>query len=58
MTNGKSTLLKIPAEIWFSGSRTYVARIPLMGNTLKSISLDPENRFQDLDRSNNVWPKS
>ena len=58
MTDGQSTLLKVPGEVWFSGKRTYVARIPLMGKTLKSVTLDPENRFQDLDTSNNVWPES
>ena len=57
MTDGHSTLLKVPADVWFSGNRKYVATVPLMGKTLKSISLDPENRFQDLDRSNNVWPR-
>jgi hypothetical protein len=56
MTDGQSTLLKAPADVWFSGNRTYVARLPLMGKKLKSISLDPENRFQDLDTSNNIWP--
>ncbi len=58
MTDGTSTLLKVPADVWFRGSRTYVARLPLLGKTLKSIKLDPENRFQDLDTSNNVWPRS
>ena len=47
----------VPAERWFSGSRTLVERIPLNGKTVKSVTLDPENRFQDLDRSNNVWPR-
>jgi aminopeptidase N len=58
MTDGQSTLLKVPADVWFSGKRTYVARIPLMGKTLKSVTLDPENRFQDLDTTNNVWRQS
>ena len=55
MTDGQSTLLKVPADIWFGGKRTYVASVPLMGKTLRSISLDPDNRFQDLNRDNNVW---
>jgi hypothetical protein len=28
---------------------------PLSGRTVKSITLDPQNRFYDLDRTNNVW---
>jgi hypothetical protein len=55
MTDGTSTLVKAPADVWFRGSRTYTMSIPLNGKTLKSITLDPENRFQDLDRSNNEW---
>jgi hypothetical protein len=27
----------------------------LRGRTVKTVTLDPDNRFQDLDRSNNVW---
>ena len=45
-------------ERWFNGTRTLTERIPLNGRTLKSIELDPENRFQDLDRTNNMWPKT
>jgi hypothetical protein len=54
-TNG-FTILNYPAEVWFSGSRSMMTKIPLKG-TFKSITLDPENRFQDLDRSNNIWPR-
>jgi hypothetical protein len=57
MTDGTSMVLKVPADVWFGGSRTYRTRLPLSGKTLKTVRLDPENRFQDLDRSNNVWPR-
>jgi hypothetical protein len=50
------TILNYPAEVWFSGSRSMMTKIQLKG-TFKSITLDPENRFQDLDRSNNIWPR-
>jgi hypothetical protein len=55
-TDGSKGRVVLPAERWFSGSRTLTERIPLNGRTIKSITLDPENRFQDLDRSNNTWP--
>jgi hypothetical protein len=48
----------VPAEAWFPGSRSYVARVPLRGRSLRGIVLDPENRFQDLDTSDNRWPQA
>jgi hypothetical protein len=54
-TNGNRNVITYPADIWFSGSRSVTMKIPLEGRTVKSITIDPENRFQDLDRSNNVW---
>jgi hypothetical protein len=44
-----------PADVWFTGSRILTAKLPLSGRTIKSITLDPQDRFYDLDRSNNVW---
>jgi hypothetical protein len=43
-----------PAEVWFGGSRHASVSVPLRGK-VKSVTLDPENRFQDVDRTNNVW---
>lgn len=57
-TDGTTGTVMLPAARWFNGSRTLTERIPLNGRTIKSVVLDPENRFQDLDTSNNVWPKS
>jgi hypothetical protein len=54
-TNGTKTVTTYPADIWFSGSRTLMTKHPLSGRTVKSITLDPQNRFYDLDRTNNVW---
>jgi hypothetical protein len=56
-TDGTMANRAVPAERWFSGSRTLVERVPLGGKTIKSVTLDPEGRFQDLDRKNNVWPR-
>jgi hypothetical protein len=54
-SDGTTVSRSVSAERWFSGSRTFVERIPTGGKTIKSVTLDPENRFQDLDRSNNEW---
>ncbi|HEY0242554.1 MAG TPA: M1 family metallopeptidase [Gemmatimonadaceae bacterium] len=62
--NGEMTM---PAILWLdftdgsnetvilAGSKSITHRVPLKGRVLKSVSLDPENRFQDLNRDNNVW---
>jgi hypothetical protein len=54
-TNGNRTVMTYPADVWFTGSRILTAKLPLSGRTIKSITLDPQDRFYDLDRSNNVW---
>ena len=56
-TDGTKTTTTLPAELWFTGTRTLVARVPLAGRSVKTVSLDPENRFQDLARADNVWPR-
>ena len=55
--DGTKQTTTLPAELWFPGSRTLVARVPLGGKSVKSVTLDPDNRFQDLVRADNVWPK-
>lgn len=55
-TDGTTGTRSIAAERWFPGSRTLTERIPLGGRTIRSVTIDPENRLPDLDRSNNVWP--
>ena len=59
--------MTMPAILWLdftdgsnetvilAGSKSITHRVPLRGRVLKSVSLDPENRFQDLNRDNNVW---
>ena len=54
-TDGSNETVELGADRWFAGSRTIIHRTPLRGRSLKSVSLDPENRFQDLNRNNNMW---
>ena len=44
------------AEQWSSGSRVTTHRIPLQGKRIRSVLLDPENRFHDLNPADNKWP--
>jgi hypothetical protein len=54
-TDGSSATTVKPADVWFSGSRSVTVSIPLGGKAIKTLALDPEDRFLDLGRSNNVW---
>lgn len=54
-TNGISDTVVQSADVWFTGTRAVAMTIPLRGRTIRSLVLDPDNRFQDLDRSNNSW---
>ena len=56
--NGASDTVVQNAEVWFTGTRHVAMTIPLRGRSISSITLDPDNRFQDLDRSNNVWKRT
>ena len=53
--DGTNETIMLGADEWLGGMKTITHRVPLRGRMLKSASLDPENRFQDLDRDNNVW---
>ncbi|HUQ48928.1 MAG TPA: M1 family metallopeptidase [Gemmatimonadaceae bacterium] len=51
-----SETVTAPADVWFAGSRSTSVTVPLRGKAIKSVTLDPDNRFQDIDRTNNTWP--
>ena len=55
-SNGRVDRVTIPADVWLAGGRRHtirVAREPMV----KSIEIDTEKDFPDLDRSNQVWPR-
>ena len=54
--NGRVDRLSIPAEVWFAGGRRHAIRI-VREPTVKTIELDTQKEFPDLDRSNQVWPR-
>ena len=53
---GGSQTVTRPASVWFGGARSVTLTIPTHGRRAASVTLDPENRFQDLDRADNAWP--
>jgi hypothetical protein len=52
---GASELITRPASTWFSGGRSATITLPLRGKRVERITIDPENRFQDVNRADNVW---
>jgi hypothetical protein len=53
--DGSSQIVTRPASVWFTGARSTTLTLPLRGKSVAHVTLDPENRFQDLDQSNNEW---
>ena len=57
MIDEKTAILTWPADVWFTGSRTFIAELNFGATKIKSITLDPHGRFPDKDTSDNVWPR-
>jgi hypothetical protein len=56
--DANTALVTYPADVWFAGSRTFVAGLAFGGRTITKITLDPNGRFPDHDASDNVWPRA
>jgi hypothetical protein len=54
-TDGSSEVVTRAASVWFRGTRSTMLTLPLRGKSIAHVTLDPEYRFQDSDRSNNEW---
>jgi hypothetical protein len=57
MTGPTTAVVTWPADVWFSGSRTFVADLDFGGRAVQKVTLDPGGRFPDRDPSDNVWPR-
>lgn len=57
MINATTAIVTWPVDVWFSGSRTFTAKLDFGGRTIERIKLDPACRFPDHDPSDNVWPR-
>ncbi|HEX9128616.1 MAG TPA: M1 family metallopeptidase [Gemmatimonadaceae bacterium] len=53
-----TAIVTYPVDVWFAGSRTFVASLEFGGRTISKITLDPHGRFPDKDASDNVWPRA
>ena len=57
MINANTAIVTYPVDVWFGGGRTFVANLEFGGRPIAKITLDPNNRFPDMDASDNVWPR-
>jgi hypothetical protein len=51
--SGKSDTLRVPVEIWQNGN-TWIQKLDTK-EKLKSVTIDPEHVFPDVDAANNTW---
>jgi hypothetical protein len=51
--SGKSDTVKIPVEVWQNGN-TWIQKLDTK-EKLKSVAIDPEHVFPDIDVDNNTW---
>ena len=58
MLDAGTAIVTYPVDVWFAGSRTFVAGLEFGGRTVSRITLDPHGRFPDKDASDNVWPRA
>ena len=52
--DGKVERVHVPASVWLTGARTYVAHVP-RGSAIMKVELDPDAWFPDVDRTNQLW---
>ena len=55
-TDGQVDSLTVPAEVWSQGERRRTVRVA-GAPAVKSIEIDPEREFPDVDRGNQIWPR-
>jgi hypothetical protein len=58
MSDANTAIVTWPADVWFAGSRTFVANLDFGGRAITKITLDPNGRFPDRDPTDNVWPRT
>ena len=58
MRDSTNAIVTFPADVWFSGNRTFVANLVFGGRRIESITLDPQRRFPDRNPGDNGWARN
>src|SRR5690606_38458994 len=53
-----SAVVTWPVDVWFTGSRTFMADLDFGGRIIESVTLDPFGRYPDRNIADNVWPRA
>jgi Peptidase family M1 domain len=57
-SDGSTQDVTYPAEVWSTNPFFYDRVYEFKGKKLTKVQLDPTNRIVDVDKTNNVWPRS
>ena len=57
-TDGSKEDFDYPAEVWSTNTTAYVRRYEFRGKKIAKVEVDPDGRSVDIDRANNVWPRT
>jgi hypothetical protein len=57
MLDERTALVTYPVDVWFSGSRAFIANLDFGGRAIERVTLDPACRFPDRNPGDNVWPR-
>jgi hypothetical protein len=55
-TGGQTQRMTVPVDVWFGDRRRHTIRIA-REPAVRTIEIDPDKQFPDVDRSNQVWPR-
>jgi hypothetical protein len=58
MLDANTAIVSYPVDVWFPGSRTFVADLNFGPRPITRITLDPNGRFPDKNAADNVWPRA
>jgi hypothetical protein len=58
MLDSVTAIVTWPADVWFAGSRTFIAQLNFGARKIDKILLDPGCRFPDKNPADNMWPRS
>jgi hypothetical protein len=50
-----SAIVTWPVDVWFTGKRTFDAKLKFGARRTEKITLDPGGRFPDRNKQDNTW---
>lgn len=56
LENGEIIHRRVPVEVWLTGDRTTTVTFDTEAPVTR-LEIDPERRFPDIDRSDNIWTR-